>query len=81
MIGTQALASLRPCVVGCVQNAGLNHEPAGYRCPFNQEVWHYHVHVLPRYAGDRLYQTGPLPDLVPAERRLRYVVLFRGRAG
>ena len=27
-----------------------HNEPAG-----NQEVWHYHLHVLPRYQGDELY--------------------------
>lgn len=27
-------------------------EPAG-----NQDVWHYHLHVYPRYANDRLYLT------------------------
>ena len=29
-----------------------HNEPAGY-----QDVWHYHVHVFPRYAGDELYAT------------------------
>lgn len=29
-----------------------HNEPAG-----NQDVWHYHVHVFPRYTGDNLYQT------------------------
>ena len=23
--------------------------------PGNQEVWHYHVHVTPRYLGDEFY--------------------------
>jgi histidine triad (HIT) family protein len=27
-----------------------HNEPAG-----NQDVWHYHEHVFPRYAGDELY--------------------------
>jgi histidine triad (HIT) family protein len=27
-----------------------HNEPAGY-----QDVWHYHVHVFPRYEGDELY--------------------------
>jgi histidine triad (HIT) family protein len=28
-----------------------HNEPAG-----NQEVWHLHLHVFPRYVGDRLYE-------------------------
>ena len=28
-----------------------HNEPAG-----NQDVWHLHVHVFPRYPGDRLYE-------------------------
>lgn len=29
-----------------------HNEPAG-----NQDVWHYHLHVYPRYNGDNLYMT------------------------
>jgi len=29
-----------------------HNEPAG-----NQDVWHYHLHVFPRYRGDNLYET------------------------
>jgi histidine triad (HIT) family protein len=29
-----------------------HNEPAGY-----QEVWHYHLHVIPRYDGDDLYRS------------------------
>lgn len=29
-----------------------HNEPSG-----NQDVWHYHVHVFPRYAGDDLYKS------------------------
>ena len=31
-----------------------HNEPAG-----NQDVWHYHVHVFPRWAGDDLYGQHP----------------------
>ena len=29
-----------------------HNEPAGY-----QEVWHYHLHVFPRYGADELYRS------------------------
>jgi len=36
---------------GCEGISTRQHnEPAGY-----QEVWHYHLHVFPRYEGDDLY--------------------------
>lgn len=36
---------------GCEGTSFRQHnEPAGY-----QDVWHYHLHVFPRYAGDDLY--------------------------
>ena len=40
-----------------------HNEPAG-----GQDVWHYHIHVFPRYADDQLYgaQRQPVP---PAGRR------------
>lgn len=35
----------------------------------NQEVWHYHLHVFPRYRGDELYaRTHERRDTTPAER-------------
>jgi histidine triad (HIT) family protein len=41
-----------------------HNEPAG-----NQEVWHYHLHVFPRYAGDMLYErTWERRDTTPRER-------------
>lgn len=37
---------------GCDGTSTRQHnEPAG-----NQDVWHLHVHVFPRYTGDRLYK-------------------------
>jgi len=43
-----------------------HNEPAG-----NQDVWHYHLHVIPRYAGDNLYLTPrtELRETTPEERR------------
>ena len=41
-----------------------HNEPAG-----DQDVWHLHVHVFPRYPGDRLYQRHEeLRWAMPAER-------------
>ena len=51
-----------------------HNEPAG-----NQEVWHYHLHVTARYAGDNFYAiyTQAWQVMLPAERaehaqRLRF---------
>ncbi|HEY1176584.1 MAG TPA: DUF6292 family protein [Phytomonospora sp.] len=44
-----------------------HNEPAG-----NQDVWHLHVHVFPRYAGDDLYGTKALPGYATVEERLPY---------
>jgi len=39
-----------------------HNEPAGY-----QEVWHYHLHIFPRYEGDNLYTSAHRLSK-PAER-------------
>lgn len=39
-----------------------HNEPAG-----NQDVWHYHLHVTPRYTNDNFYATRR--ELMPVERR------------
>jgi histidine triad (HIT) family protein len=49
-----------------------HNEPAG-----NQDVWHYHMHVFPRYAGDDLYATRPYPDFASAEQRRPYADKLR----
>jgi histidine triad (HIT) family protein len=50
-----------------------HNEPAG-----NQDAWHYHVHVFPRYEGDDLYATSPNPQYVDASRRRPYADRLRG---
>lgn len=58
---------------GCDGTSVRQHnEPAG-----NQDVWHYHVHVFPRYEGDGLYQTLPLPGFVTAAQRRPYAERIR----
>jgi histidine triad (HIT) family protein len=53
-----------------------HNEPAG-----NQDAWHYHVHVFPRYAGDGLYASAPYHQFVPAEQRWPYADKLRGALG
>jgi histidine triad (HIT) family protein len=42
-----------------------------------QDVWHYHVHVFPRYVADELYTSTPYPEFVTAERRQPYAERLR----
>ncbi len=44
-----------------------HNEPAG-----NQEVWHYHLHVFPRYHNDDLYTLFWKRELTTLEQRLPY---------
>lgn len=46
--------------------------PAG-----GQEVWHYHLHVLPRWPGDRLYERTPERYLAPPDERAHRAALLR----
>ncbi|MGV1100990.1 HIT family protein [Thiovibrio sp. JS02] len=58
---------------GCEGISTRQHnEPAG-----NQEVWHYHLHLYPRYANDGLYRTEKGEVMAPAERA-KYAGLLRG---
>ncbi len=44
-----------------------HNEPAG-----NQDVWHYHLHVTPRYPNDGFYTSRP--QLMPVEERARHAM-------
>ena len=56
---------------GCHGTSIRQHnEPAG-----NQDVWHYHLHVFPRYEGDFLY-ISRRGDSTP-EQRLPYATKLR----
>ena len=45
-----------------------HNEPAG-----NQDTWHYHMHVTPRFHGDDLYKTYVAGKaLMPSQDRARY---------
>ena len=53
-------------VYGCDGTSTRQHnEPAG-----NQDVWHFHLHVFPRYYDDKLYELTRLKwRTTPEERR------------
>ena len=56
---------------GCEGVSTRQHNgPAG-----DQTVWHYHVHVFPRYAGDHLY--GSVPAVAPPGQRREYAERLR----
>lgn len=58
---------------GCAGISTRQHnEPAGY-----QDVWHYHVHVFPRYENDRLYFSRPLPEWERLDERIAYADRLR----
>lgn len=48
-----------------------HNEPAG-----NQDVWHYHLHVTPRYKDDQFYTTQR--ELMPVKERARHAEKLRG---
>ena len=49
-----------------------HNEPAG-----GQDVWHLHVHVFPRYAGDGLYERHAESHWPPPEERAAYADRLR----
>lgn len=53
-----------------------HNEPAG-----SQTVWHYHVHVIPRYADDGFYRSRTEPGFVSAERRRPFAEKLRRQLG
>jgi histidine triad (HIT) family protein len=60
-------------VYGCAGTSTRQHnEPAGY-----QEVWHYHLHVFPRFPGDELYFTRK--SRVDEARRAEHAKRLRDR--
>lgn len=49
-----------------------NNEPA-----WEQDVWHYHIHIIPRYKNDNLWESKL--EKVSLEERLYYADKFRNR--
>lgn len=59
---------------GCQGTSTRQHnEPAG-----NQDVWHFHVHVYPRYNDDDLYKNHDKKEFVSAETRAPFAEKLRG---
>ncbi|MCX9157689.1 HIT family protein [Niveibacterium sp. 24ML] len=63
MVASARIARALKVALGC-EGVTLrqNNEPAG-----GQDVWHWHMHVIPRYAGDQYFQT-PMRMMPLAER-------------
>jgi histidine triad (HIT) family protein len=58
---------------GCDGTSFRQHnEPAG-----SQDVWHYHLHVFPRYHGDNLYVRGRERRIVTPAERVPYAEKLR----
>ncbi len=50
-----------------------HNEPSG-----NQDVWHFHAHVFPRYPNDHLYLNHEKTEFVDAVSRLKFADMLRG---
>ena len=44
-----------------------HNEPAG-----DQDIWHYHLHIFPRYHGDNLYENNTQKQLSQPSERIPY---------
>ncbi len=64
VVGKRIALALK-AVYGCDGTSFRQHNEPGA----DQEVWHYHLHVFPRYRGDDLYvRTRERRNTTPAER-------------
>ena len=67
----RAVALAMKAAYGCDGVSTRQHnEPAG-----NQDVWHYHLHVFPRFSGDELYSCRP--RRMEADERAQYAEKLR----
>jgi histidine triad (HIT) family protein len=65
--------AIRQTYDGCTGTSTRQHnEPAG-----NQDVWHFHVHVYPRYKEDKLYQNHDNKRFVSPKERKPYASRLR----
>jgi len=69
----QMAVAIRNSYNNCTGTSMRQHnEPDG-----NQDVWHFHVHVFPRYANDDLYLNHENKRFVEPEERKKYVDKLR----
>jgi histidine triad (HIT) family protein len=67
------VAKAMKVVYGCSGTSMRQHnEPDG-----NQNVWHFHVHVLPRYKDDQLYQNHKNKRPMTPEEREKYTTQLK----
>ncbi|MFD6177622.1 MULTISPECIES: HIT family protein [unclassified Isoptericola] len=74
---TQRVAEAMRTSYDCPGTSIRQHnEPAG-----DQDVWHLHVHVLPRHPDDRLYQRHDDARWAPPAERVPYAAALREALG
>ena len=72
---TQRLAIALKTALGCDGISTRQHnEPAG-----NQDVWHYHVHVVSRFEADGFYAARGV--VMPIQERAAYAERIRAALG
>lgn len=70
----QIAIAIRNSYKDCTGTSTRQHnEPAG-----NQDVWHFHTHVFPRYEDDNLYQNHNDKQFVESSRRKEYADILKG---
>jgi len=70
---SREIALAMKAAYGCDGISTRQHnEPAGF-----QEVWHYHLHVFPRWENDELYILSPYRRDTALEERLPYARKLR----
>ena len=69
----QIAIAIRSSYKNCLGISTRQHnEPSG-----NQDVWHFHAHVFPRYTDDRLYQNHDIKKFVEPNERKVYADILR----
>lgn len=64
--------AIRDCYA-CDGTSMRQHNEAGG----GQDVWHFHVHVFPRFHGDRLYERNGQTRFASSEERAPYAKMLR----